>query len=352
METLTQKMAIVLKREPKAKIDSDRFHLVFSQVAPELNTDQARRRRLRETLDELAKQGVIALPATTKASWTSLPTPPLPNWIRVVRPLAPKAERFDHKGFPWVAQLQFIPEMERLKSTVEALKIHEFLKRNPDAPIVPIKERSWQIFGDEKRLETILDSQLFGTNRLSEEILRCRTVSLSLLYHSLTNPISGPPLIVENESSFHSFTRLNAQKHLYSATIYGAGQAVLKAGGFLQELAQSFKCNQFLYFGDLDRRGLGIAHDLNQAMQKVGISIKPAEELYHRMLEISSPIQGVSIDAPKSHLSWLPVTLQVSVEARLRTHGRVAQEALGWERLCELFGADPNGEFSLGFVPR
>jgi len=345
-------MATALRQESKAKIDSDRLHLVFSQVAPEWNVDQSRRRRLRETLDELAKQGVVVLPENRKTGWTTLPAPALPNWIRIIRPASPKAEVFDHKAFPWVGQLQFIPEMERLKAPDDALKIHEFLKRNSNAPIVPIKERSWQIFGDEKRLEMILGSQLFGANRLSEEVLRCRTVSLSLLYHSLPSYVNAPPLIVENESSFHSFTRLNAQKHLYSATIYGAGHAVLKAGGFLRELALSLSCNYFLYFGDLDRRGVGIAHELNQAMQKVGISINPAADLYCKALQVSSVSQGAPIELPKSYLGWLPAPLQANVEQRLRERGRVAQEALGWERLCELFGADPKGEFSLGFVPR
>jgi hypothetical protein len=352
METITQKMATALKQEPKAKIDSDRFHLVFSQVAPELNADQSRRRRLRETLDELAQQEIILLPVNTKTGWTSLPAPALPNWIQIVRPRAPKVAVFDHKAFPWVAQLQFIPAMERLKAPDAARKIHEFLKRNPNAPIVPIKERSWQIFGDEKRLETILGSQLFGANRLSEEVLRCRIVSLTLLYHSLPSLVNAPPLIVENESSFHSFTRLNAQKNLFSATVYGAGHAVLKASSFLKELAQSVRCNQFLYFGDLDRRGLGIAYELNQMMGKMGISINPAEELYRKALQISSTSQGVPIEMPKSYLSWLPAALQANVEQHLSSNGRVAQEALGWERLCELFGADPMSEFSLGFIPR
>jgi len=345
-------MATVLKQESIVKIGSDRFQQIFSQIAPELNADPTRRRRLWETLEKLAEQQIIGLPAKTKAGWTSPPVPPLPKWIRIVREPRPKAEVFDHKNFPWVAQLQFIPEMDRLKSPSDALKIHEFLKRNPEPPIVPIKERSWQIFGDEKHLETILGSTLFGANRLTEEVLHCRMVSLTLQYHSLPNRIDAPALIVENESSFHSFTRLNAQKELYSATIYGAGHAVLKGTEFLQELAQSLKSHQFLYFGDLDRRGLGIAQELNEAMRKLGISIIPAEMLYRKLLDVSSTCQGVSIDLPKSFLSWLPASLQANVNEHLRERGRVAQEALGWDRLCELFNADPKGDFSLGFVPR
>jgi hypothetical protein len=352
METLIQKMAAALKQESIVKIDSDRFQQIFSQIAPDLNADPSRRRRLWEALEKLAEQKVIGLPANTRAGWTSPPVPALPKWIRIVREPRPKAEAFDHKNFPWVTQLQFIPEMNRLNSPADALKIHEFLKRNPEPPIVPIKERSWQIFGDEKHLEAILGSKLFGANRLTEELLKCRTVSLTLLYHSLPTRLDAPTLIVENESSFHSFTRLNAQKELYSATIYGAGHAVLKATKFLQELAESLKSNQFLYFGDLDRRGLGIAHELNEVMKKLGISILPAEMLYQNLLEASSTCQGTSIDLPNSFVSWLPTSLQATVCGHLRERGRAAQEALGWERLCELFNADPKGDFSLGFVPR
>ena len=345
-------MATVLKQESIVRIESDRFQQIFSQIAPDLNADPSRRRRLWETLEKLADQKVIGLPAKTKGGWTSPPVPALPKWIRIIREPRPKAEVFDHKNFPWVAQLQFIPEMNRLKSPSDALKIHEFLKRNPEPPIVPIKERSWQIFGDEKHLETILGSTLFGANRLTEDLLRCRTVSLTLLYHSLPTRIEEPALIVENESSFHSFTRLNAQKEIYSATVYGAGHAVLKATKFLQELAESLKTNQFLYFGDLDRRGLGIAQELNESMRKVGITIIPAEILYRNLLDVSSACQGTPIDLPNSFVSWLPISLQTEVCDHIRERGRIAQEGLGWERLCELFNAEPKGDFSLGFVPR
>jgi hypothetical protein len=121
---------------------------------------------------------------------------------------------------------------------------------------------------------------------------------------------------------------------------------------FLRELAESLRCDQFLYFGDLDRRGLGIAHELDQAMRKVGVTILPSVELYRWALDVASTDAGVPIDVPRSYLSWLPDALAARVEQHLRTHGRIAQEALGWQRLCEVFGADPKGEFSLGFVPR
>ena len=65
-----------------------------------------------------------------------------------------------------------------------------------------------------------------------------------------------------------------------------------------------------------------------------------------------TPGIGGAQPADEEIIAWIPASLQEKIRERLANIGRIAQEALGWERLCVLRDADPLADFSLGFSPR
>ncbi|HEY5706184.1 MAG TPA: Wadjet anti-phage system protein JetD domain-containing protein [Terrimicrobiaceae bacterium] len=336
-----------------ARLDLDQIQRAFSTTFPHFDGSPNRRAKLREMLDALAAGQLVRLPADRKRAWQNQPAPALPLRLALVRETADKPARFDHQRFPWVRELAFIAELPLLHTPEEARHLHDFFKNGgASSPFVPTKERSWQIFGKEKRLNDLQHGQLFDVGRLTLELLRCRNVTQILAFSCAPIAVSAPMLIVENESTFHSFCRLNHQLSIYAGVVFGDGNTVLKAVDYLRDLAQATGVTVVHYFGDLDPRGLRIACVLGELMKQCNLSVLPADELYRALLTAPPPAERHPQPADEESLTWLPAELRDAARDRLASFGRIAQEAVGWERLCALHNADPHSPFSLGFTPR
>jgi Uncharacterized protein conserved in bacteria C-term(DUF2220) len=335
-----------------ARIGLDDIHRALSAAFPQLDGSPSRRAKLREMLDELAGSQVLRLPADRRRGWQNQPAPALPFRVTLVRQESEKAARLDHRRFPWVREMGFIVELPLLHTPGDALRLHEFFKNGGGrSPIVPTKERSWQIFGEEKRLDDLQRGELFGEGRLTLEMLRCQNVTQILAFARGLNAVDAPVLIVENECTFHSFCRLNHQLGIYSGVVFGHGDTVLKAAGFLRDLAGAIAVEVFHYFGDLDPRGLRIGRDLSVMMRTLNLIVVPADRLYTELLLTPPAAARKPLTADEQSIAWLSPELRNAVRERLSNFGRIAQEALGWEKLCAIHGADPNSDFNLGFAP-
>jgi len=194
-----------------ARVDLDAVHHAFSAAFPQFDGSPHRRQKLGEMLDTLAAQHHLRLPRDRKRAWQPQPAPALPLRITLAREAVARAPRFDHQSFPWVPELAFISGLTHLHTPEVALRLHEFFKDGgSQRPLVPTKERSWQIFGLEKRLDDLQHGQLFGPERLTLETLRCRNVTQILAFSRASASRANSVLIIENESTFHSFCRLNS----------------------------------------------------------------------------------------------------------------------------------------------
>jgi hypothetical protein len=301
-------------------------------------------------LESLAAAHHVQLPADRKRGWQNRPTPALPLRLRFPQPSVPKLDRFDHKRFPWAPEMAFIADFPILHIVEDAMHLHEFFKNGGgQSPIVPTKERSWQIFHNEKRLDELQYGQLFENGRLTLDRLRCRNVTQILAFSQSPVRLTAPVLIVENESTFHTFCRLNHQVPIYGGIVFGDGNTVLRASDFLYGVAKAIKITEFKYFGDLDLRGLRIPQSLSKIMRKFNIAVSLEELLYLELLKAvpRSILPPQSLD--EQLVKWLPIDLQDNVCNRIGKCGRIAQEALGWEKLCALYGADVHSDFILGF---
>ena len=131
---------------------------------------------------------------------------------------------------------------------------------------MPTRERSLQIFGDEKRLDDIRKGEptLFE-GRISLDDLHCYPVAPPLPYETPHSPSAGRPiLLLENYHSYDSFQRWNREAALYAAVAYGAGNAFRQGADNLDELIVRTAADGAFYVGDLDPPGIDILLGVNE----------------------------------------------------------------------------------------
>jgi hypothetical protein len=94
--------------------------------------------------------------------------------------------------------------------------------------------------------------------------------------------------------------------------------------------------SKIYYFGDVDRRGLEIPHQLARdlAPQRILLPLISAYEFLFR--ETASG----NIPIPESCL-WLPEPLAKSAATIIAGGNRIPQEAFGWEEIATQYGINP-----------
>jgi len=187
----------------KVRLELDAVRQAFQHVHPELAATPSSRGKLRELLDILQLDERIELPKG-RDLWDVSALPALPRWVKLPRETV-SAEKPDLRAIPWSPELRFLATTRVFVSLADLLKLQEFFARGGrERPLVPIKERSLEIFGDEKRLDRLArGSALFGEGRLTPETLRCFIVPEPLPWTAGPNP-SGPTLVIENTATWHS----------------------------------------------------------------------------------------------------------------------------------------------------
>ncbi|MCY4592948.1 MAG: hypothetical protein OXE86_20810 [Alphaproteobacteria bacterium] len=205
---------------------------------PEAADALAPRRLLLEALEDARAAGHIALPHTKY--WERTGTPHLPKSATLY------AEGLAAGPVPW--PVAWVPELafaysERGRYRTALTAINRFLLRHRNTALreVPVNERSLQIFGNEKRLETDLDtdgSTLFG-GRIPLGLIGCRPVTPPLAFEKPNRPAPGMPvLVLENLHPWESFRLWNATRGSYAAIACGYGNALRKTHRQLEQVAE------------------------------------------------------------------------------------------------------------------
>ena len=193
---------------------------VFRQTFPHRHSDTDTRSVLATLLSELEQAGAIRLPnkANRRAYDHSERTPLPKHVLRCNRP-----NRIKSSSLVWRPELAFASEFGSSLQT-ELLAIQEWLRNGgTTTTFVALRERSVEIFGDEKRLDSLLGSQLFAPGRLTLELLRCYLPTVPIYVVSApANGASRPLLVVENHTTFDTLCRWNEKQQRYSAIAFGA----------------------------------------------------------------------------------------------------------------------------------
>lgn len=321
----------LLRASPVKRVPLDEIKRCYFSLFPEMLNSPERLNRLLQALQELAEQGHLSMPAA--GSWERKGSPPLPNWVSVTREKT-RADAPDYSDVAWVPELGFWPNLKPMQMA-DAKAINDFLLRRRDSLIpVPIKERSLEIFGDEKRLDALRTGTSLFAGRLSLRAIGAFLVPLPLPYRQATAP-GKPVLVVENHNSFWSFGEWNQTALRYSAVVYGAGEAFRSTGQALNQVLLEVGGHGAEYLGDLDPKGVGIPLDFNRVMADQGLCVRPALGLYQWLLE-----NGRTREKPECRLvagvlaqDWLGPELGAALALRWERGLWTPQESLGFEHL-------------------
>ena len=295
-------------------------------------TAQDGRRQFVAGLQVLVERGAIRLPAPGP-NWDRLGQVPLPKWIQLVVAETPVTDGWDHRTHPWHPRLAHLAQVIRVARPEEVKRLNAWLQQMPaDEPLVPVKERSWEIFGDEKRLEALAKTALFQPDRLNWEALRCYVVA-----HIPPHRVypSGAPvmMISENEAGFDSFCRLAESTGAFRCVVLGSGLAIDKAIAFLGKAATDYGITSGFYLGDIDAAGLAIGRRVTVELgEQFSLPVAPWLPGYTSMLQSVEPLA----DAVRSDCAWLPSPLAAQAAAVIAAGRRVAQESIGWKALQAL----------------
>lgn len=285
------------------------------------------RTRVLAALEDLADAGLLRLSKTT------LGNPPLPK--SVTRRAEERPARDREPAIVWHADLGWVVELEGSgalgvadRRTLAA--INAWLPRRRGFP-VPMRERSLEIFGDEKALETLALGQLFAAGRLSLAQLDCFAC-----WPPVEQTCLGPGdwLVLENYTTYVSISRRATELGFTGRIVWGSGTQV---GTRLAALAASgVSPPRCWYFGDLDAGGFQAARLAGRRAAELGLGpVDPARGLYRLALGHGRPRPSrASAETAQWAQDWLGGSLGTDAGAIVRAGQRVVQEHVGLELLA------------------
>ncbi len=241
--------------------------------------------------------------------------------------------------WPWSEKMTFL-KGTRVNVPFEDLRAIDGYLGNASGNeiLLPIKERSLQIFGDEKRLDELFrNSIIFGNGRLGLEDLGCYLVPEPLPW-SRGARRDGPVIVIENAATWESFRQWDRRRPQFSAIVYGGGERFREGVRHLSEIFREIGGERPLYyFGDLDAAGLRIPRLADKTARQEGwIGVRPHSKSYAQLIDriaMVSPKPQPNKDWPSdADFSWLN-GFSEKVRPLLRQYGRIAQEWLNLECL-------------------
>ena len=270
-----------------------------------------------------------------------------PRWREAFGFVPPSDEEARQiREFSWTPELAFVRTARLNLSFAELRRLDEFLKSGGSKlPLVPIKERSLQIFGDEKRFDALLSSALFRPDRLDpDRDFRCQVVGEPLPWkRGPAGTATQPLIIIENAATWHSYCRWNTEHKLFSAVIYGCGNRFVDGIRYLPDVFSELGSpRRLLYFGDLDPQGLVIPQEASGRAQAAGLPpVEPHLWSYRMLLKHGNghgqPYDGEA--APLELCDWLGDCAEPARQL-FAAGQRLAQEHVGWEFLKKSPGPD------------
>lgn len=326
-------LSAILNSTTERRVEQTTIFTAFGQACPGTAGTTQGRPVLSALLDELAEHLLVELPRG-RDGWDEA-QPPLPRWLRLpalprpeTRPVRATASLLWRRELSWAgADTLTAPQIQVLKT------INRWL-RDTDGDhdrrtVVPMRERSLEIFGDEKRLDALTATTLFAPGRLTLPALFAERIPPPLAYERLGD--GGSILVIENSDTFETLSALLAgDRGCVGYVAFGGGHAFEAS---VARIARLEGVTDIVYYGDLDYDGLTIPQRANVAAVALGLPpIRPAAGLYRLLLQLDvrgpAPRRIEPLDAER-RVSWLPTTFRRPVADILTAGNRLAQEATG-----------------------
>jgi hypothetical protein len=333
-----------LSQAPGKRLESKRLWECFSEAFPYRPGGTENRKWLLMALEEAVDQGIIRLPSLQGNCWDQTVEPPLPTVVWKQQPV----ERRDNESwreYPWLPSLRWVAHLPLLSQEQEI-----FLKRVQQALLegvlqrqAPLKYRSLQLTGNEKRLGELLHSALFRPGRLSLELLGCLP-DIPPLFLEEMGP-SNVALVFENAAAFRTASNILKQCSCSPYGLLGFGAGTSFERSILHVTFLERQIERIEYVGDLDRPGLGIARRAAHLAQQENLPpVIPARGLHQAMfdsirqfgypdgLEYQAKEQG-GHPGDEELVAWLPEDVRREASQIIQSGRRIPEEVLGPDEL-------------------
>jgi len=309
----------------------------YTTAFPTEAGSQDARLRVRQLLDTLVDVDAIVLPKG-KDGWLPFPPPKLPAWIKFpVEKRKPRDQR--HRNFPWGPELAFLSNLPSVPHLETLFAINEWLRGGgrQTTLVIPLRERSIEITGDEKTLDACIRCRTLQSTPgegVTLELLKAHLAPPPLSYEPGPAGITGRPvLVVENAHTWHSFATWNRRVGRYAAVVYGSGTAFVASVSDLRRVIDTTgAADEVRYFGDLDFPGLAIPCEAGEVAVDAGVPVPlPEEWLYEKLLESPTQASDAKYEDTDGQtlIGWLPGCLQEKTRELLCAGYRIAQERVG-----------------------
>jgi hypothetical protein len=250
------------------------------------------------------------------------------------------------EGYHWVPLLSWAAHEKRHETLIALRAINEWLKRaSGHSLMIPIKERSLEIFDDEKRIDSLRSGETLFAGRLKLQDLGCFVAPLPMPYEAGPPMARGlPMLIVENHDTWHSFCHWNRAAGYYSAVAYGGGGSGKSLGydiSYIDVVAAHTGASSVAYFGDVDPAGLNLGARACWRRQDAGRGpIEPETTLYAWLLRSGRRVALPRAGCLDTSRPWLPDDMLDACTVLFASGWRIPQESLGLAALMD--GAIPS----------
>ncbi len=304
----------------------------FDEAAPELTHRQGRRARLALAIDQITATGQWA----PSKSIDRAERPHLPAFVVLLKN-DPTRSGDQVRARVWRPELAWATTVALTAAEDGALgRIQEWLRTANPSRVVPHRERSYEIFGDEKALDRMMRQRLFDPGRLTLDMLVCRWFPPPIAWRRISD--ANTALVIENAATYTSvLSALDGRTTMVGVVAYGAGRMFAQSVGSLAA-PDVGPVATIRYFGDLDADGLAIPTSAIEAAHAVGLPAPtPAAGLWRLLTAVAaagpSP-HRVAEEVATELAEWLPADLQARAVEVLLNGERLAQEAVGADVLA------------------
>ncbi|MBF6221783.1 hypothetical protein IU479_27180 [Nocardia abscessus] len=309
------------------RVPAETVWTLWCGAAPRLSGHRHQETALLEALHTLAREGTIELPAYARDVGPG--TAPRSITVPIARK-NPKPRPWT--TFPWRVELGWAASRPSMPDQLYAdlVLINYWLNRHGTTPppIVPMRYRSVDIFGREKRLDELVRTSIFASDRLTLDMLACARLAPPLPAAAIGD---GPDvLVVENSDTYwaavHILTPIAG--HPIGAVAWGCGRAFpSQASSLAVDLAgRGPVTGKVWYWGDYDPPGLAIAIAAAAVTEAPGIH--PADGLWAIMATRRVQNSGTIDWTGNTGRDWIGAQLDNQLGHVRSAQGRVAQEAV------------------------
>lgn len=323
----------VLKKRRNKRVELLYLRTLWLELHPEQQEHPNRDSLILEALHVAAHRGLLKLPAPR--SFESFGSPAMPRFVTMnIETIT--AIKIDWAAIPWRPELGFWMNLtESEKATAKV--INEWLiQRDGCFQMVPMRERSLDIFGNEKFLDLRVKGSSLFSGRLPLAVIGAERVDMPLAYRPSPGLPGRPVLVIENHHTFASLGAWNVETGRYAAVVYGSGNAFTSTGTALDEVLLEVEGAGAEYFGDLDPTGISIPLRYNRDHS---IQLRPAIWLYRLLQDFgrARPLDVVVEAGTERVEDWLPEQA-LEILALWKEGLFLPQEGVGRELLFEMNG--------------